>query len=188
MEQYYFLLSSLPALSPEASQVISLEDFLATSRDWLNERDWLLLTEAKLEPVYTDNSNRVVSSWLAWESGLRNAMLRIRSSKSSQDAGQYARKDQQGNDFQAFHEVSELARTASNASNPLEAELLLLKGRWNFLDSLELGHFFDIERLIVYKLKVLLLQRKNQMTVALGQEHYRLAYEAVAATFPLNLE
>lgn len=48
----------------------------------------------------------------------------------------------------------------------LEAERMLDGERWCMLDELSLGHYFDIDFLIVYALKILILERWERIRTA----------------------
>jgi len=47
-----------------------------------------------------------------------------------------------------------------------EAEKSLDEARWKFLDELSFGHYFDLDILIVYVLKLLLLERWGKINTA----------------------
>ena len=53
----------------------------------------------------------------------------------------------------------DLSEIIQGDDNPLEIERRLLHLRWNFLEEQEIGHFFDLHFLIIYYLKLQLLQR-----------------------------
>ena len=44
------------------------------------------------------------------------------------------------------------------------------RARWDVLEDLELGHTFDLERLLVYAIKLQLLERKFAMDADRGEE------------------
>ena len=47
------------------------------------------------------------------------------------------------------------------------------RGRWQFLEDIELGHDFDLERLLVYSIKLQLLERRESLTVEKGEERFQ---------------
>jgi len=67
---------------------------------------------------------------------------------------------------------AELAAEAAGMINPLEAESLLNRARWQFLEQLEVGHYFDVERLVVYSLKLQLLERIALYDREKGRERF----------------
>ena len=66
-----------------------------------------------------------------------------------------------------------LAREAFGQADPAVAEESMNRARWQFLESLELGHAFDLQRLLIYSIKLQLLERKNAMTTAKGEERFQ---------------
>jgi hypothetical protein len=74
------------------------------------------------------------------------------------------------------------ASTASGAmtgKSPLEAELFLDGCRWEKIDELAAGHFFDIEFLRAYRLKLQILERHMKFEEELGFAAYRELYSRV---------
>jgi hypothetical protein len=65
-----------------------------------------------------------------------------------------------------------IARNAFHQESPLAGELMIQRGRWGILDELEFGHYFDLERLIVYKLKLEILENKAGIRIPEGKEIY----------------
>jgi len=60
--------------------------------------------------------------------------------------------------------------------NPFEAEIGAMRLRWEFLDELESGHYFDLERLLVHLFKLQLLERKLKLTEERGTARYAETY------------
>ena len=52
----------------------------------------------------------------------------------------------------------------------LEAEKLLDRTSWQFLDELEQGHYYDLEFLMVYGLKLKILERHQEYATSKGRE------------------
>jgi len=57
--------------------------------------------------------------------------------------------------------------------DPLTVEKNLLLWRWQFLDSLEFGHYFDLEFLIMYYLRLQILKRLFTFNKKIGREKYQ---------------
>ncbi|MFH0827465.1 MAG: DUF2764 family protein, partial [Candidatus Omnitrophota bacterium] len=62
--------------------------------------------------------------------------------------------------------ISHLALNAHRSPSLLEGERMLDAERWRFLDELSLGHYFDLDFLIVYLLKLLILERWEKIRTA----------------------
>jgi hypothetical protein len=67
---------------------------------------------------------------------------------------------------------------------PKQAEELLDRFRWRILDDLEVGHYFDLKKLMVYYLKAQILWRRDLFDRERGMEILRRTYEAI--TEPLE--
>ena len=57
--------------------------------------------------------------------------------------------------------------------------MVLLRHRWSLLDDFEVGHYFDIERLIIYYLKLQILWRKQQFNREDGTNVFERTYNTV---------
>jgi len=54
--------------------------------------------------------------------------------------------------------------------NPLDKEIKLMRTRWEFLDNLSVGRYFDLGALIIYYLKLQILERKDSFNKEKGRE------------------
>lgn len=188
MAQYYYLVSSLPALNPDSDQCPEWPAFRNACLSWLGPEDLAVLDQTLEAWPQSMPANPLLDAWFSWERGLRNVLAGLRAGKKQLDPALHVRPGASGDTGQFVYPVSELARQAMAAENPLAAEQILYRGRWNKLDELELGHFFDLERVLVYSLKLLQLARWKTMTAAAGEMKYQEQYIAINASFPLNLE
>ncbi len=149
------LYSEPPALSPE--------DFLASAGRLLGAAEARTLASARL-----DNLNRAVGGSASfrrfrdWEIGLRGRLALLRAAARKEDDAQYARLGG------GAVETARIARSAFEAADPLQAEEILLRARWDMLSGLEILHFFDLEFLVVYFLKLQVLARKARLTSESG--------------------
>jgi hypothetical protein len=75
--------------------------------------------------------------------------------------------------------VSEVAREAFQATSPLDAESVLNKARWEYLELLETGNYFNLSKLIIYFLKLQVLQRKMEIDKEKGKAVFTEVYAAV---------
>ena len=62
--------------------------------------------------------------------------------------------------------IAHIAVTAHRNPSIIESEETLDRERWNFLDGLAAGHYFDIDSLIVYANKLLILERWERINTA----------------------
>lgn len=167
MSRYYFTVSSLPYLRYEDPPSLSLEAFHGLCVPWLNPADYRLILSASIA-VLADTlpTCSVLQRWRQWEINLRNELVKIRAQKMGTDPFRYTAPS-------TFTMGSaELATEAAGMINPLEAESLLNRARWQFLEELEVGHYFDVERLVVYSLKLQLLGRIALHDLEKGREQF----------------
>ena len=78
-----------------------------------------------------------------------------------------------------FAGLPALAREALGAGTPKAVEMALQRRRWSVLEELETGTQFDLGRLIIYRLKLLLLERKGQFRPKPGLESFTKVYNRV---------
>ena len=168
MSQYYYTVAALPMLFYDTPPgAMSTGAFIDFCSDWLSMEDFSQLKSASLsidEPM--KKGNPVILEWISWECTLRNELVKLRAPKKGEEAFRHMQE------CDTRLGIEELAREAFVEESPLLAEDILNRGRWRFLEELETGHHFDIERLIVYFLKLQLLERKHQFDKQKGKERY----------------
>lgn len=96
--------------------------------------------------------------------GVRNALVRLRAVRLGLEPDEFVR----GDIFD--HSQTLLAEEAFNANSPLMAEEILNKARWRYLDELEFGHYFDIERLVIFFIKLQILERISLFDTEKGRD------------------
>ena len=158
MDKYYYLIAELPTLFFGKEAMISVEKFLDEARNWMAARDYRILTRVdmndfdikmKIEPVY--------DRFRAYESKIRT------------DIGLW--RDAQKHN-QEYKPVNFLASQIKEG-NPLEIELRFMEMRWQFIDELERDHHFDLGFLILYYLKLQILQRYFTFNKESGLEKFQ---------------
>ncbi len=153
-------------------------------RAQLEPADFELLSRARLAPAGPPpaislefetllDGEQVVMSWLNWESRLRDELVRSRAQKLEVDGARYLSEAPYATG------VYDAAREAVGAASPLEGEEILDRARWRYLEELETGHFFDVARLIVYYLKLQLLERRSLFERERGEQRFGELYSAV---------
>ena len=168
MVEYYYLLSSLPMLNFYGEPPLPYPDFVEQCALWLSERNLHQLRLARIdienippEKVHNDLLNR----WVSFENTLRNELVKIRSKTLQIPEEKYLRPES------AFDPgARSLVHQAIETPSPHQAEVELLKIRWDFLTHHEAGHYFDLTALIIYGLKLQLLDRMKDFKEAKGQQ------------------
>ncbi len=164
MPAYYtYLISSLPGLNFSGKAPFGLQDFLARCEHLIPKQEFDILLQALNQEAATWELARPKSlqQWRNFEVALRNELARVRSSRRKIDPAKYLRQPDS-----AEAQVSHLALLAYRSSSILEAEKILDQARWSFLDELSLGHYFDFDYLMIYGLKLKILERWDKIQKA----------------------
>ena len=174
MDQYYYAVSSLPFLDFNISPLIKLDEFIAICNSALEENDFNIINSISLSNFESmDPSINLIKKWLSWEGTLRNEIVKLRSVSLGVEQGKYHY------DIESNSEPPGIAKNAYKMDSPLMAEEIMDKARWQFLDELEQGHYFDLEKLIVYSLRLQILERKSMFTTENGNEKFQKIYENI---------
>ncbi|MBN2060634.1 MAG: hypothetical protein JW882_09500 [Deltaproteobacteria bacterium] len=165
MGEYFYLVSSLPGLKPEGSIPISTKEFVETCARLMKKSDFELLQAAMLNTVEIEpHQNDLIGRWQAYEYGLRNELVRLRARKHSIDP--------ESSLHQPFlnPQMAALAREIFDEESPLKAEQRYIKVLWAALDELQACQSFNLEYLMVYYLKLQLLERKTLFRLDAGKQ------------------
>ncbi len=159
MSFYPYFIPSLPALQFGGKAPFSYERLCALSEGVLSSADRVLLTELPnvLSGTYS-GSDPVVAGWLAFDTALRNELVRIRAARRHKDPALFVRPG-------TFSDISQ-AQTAMQAwrsPHVLEMERALDRARWEFLDESMRGHFFDRQMLFAYGMQLLIALRWERL-------------------------
>ncbi|MFW5801624.1 MAG: DUF2764 family protein [Spirochaeta sp.] len=177
MKQYYNVGASLPFLDPDQEFFPSTDEFIETCRPWLTEEHLLLLeniTHVHQETPAAEFAADVLPDFASFERRIRAALAVHRSQRLEREHASGEVPDT------AYDSESEKAVAEALAQpNPLAMEETLDTARWHKLDELQVGHYFDIQFLTVYALKLLLLERKSRFTQQRGIENFTVSYRAV---------
>ena len=137
-----------PTLSPAVGEVMIFFclAFALTRRLWaLDEND------------LSGTGNRVLDAWLFFDRGFRNELAWHRADHLNKDPLKYLR----GTRTLVSSYVDDIQR-ALKIDDLLQAEEVLSKARWQFLDELGMGHYYDIESVFIYYLKLEILKRHQE--------------------------
>lgn len=145
-----------------------------------NERSRNVPNRAADSKTRKSNGNGFLAAWNTFESELRNELVRFRSQRLRKDPALFLKKNRSGEPYQTFGRTADTVKNAASESSPWTAERILAQLRWSFIDELIIGHFFDIEWLQGYGLKLRILERIASMTSERGKENFRAYYENVS--------
>ncbi|MBI4335842.1 MAG: DUF2764 family protein [Candidatus Omnitrophica bacterium] len=163
MADYYYFVSSIPMLHFDIKPPFSFEDFLKMCGRFLSEDDYNLIAalpetkDARVETIASDTVKR----WVIFDTLLRNELVKIRSGHRRVDPSRYLRRD-----GYPGQRIPHIAMVAHRSASMTEGERHLDRERWNFLDELEFGHYFDRDFLIIYAYKLKMLERWGMIRLA----------------------
>lgn len=180
-KQYYYLTASLPYLIYGRSPHTSVEDFLLLCQSHLSKTDFRILKKitasdivekVPLTSIFNKRTNKLISKWIQWEKGLRNGLVKLRSEKSGLSGDEFIRKET------SLHPVTPepgLIKSIFEAESPLTARNIMDKARWNHIEKLEYGHYFGIEKIILYALKLQILNKQPGLDPLKGRKKLEAA-------------
>jgi len=142
--KYYYLLSSLPYLIFEIKKQISSENFLSESEKWLSKKDMntlknVYLNNTTLKPEDPD----ILKEWKKFNTTLREEIMTMRTAQKTHTK----------------EILTENLKNIYEEKNPLLMEKRFEKTRWDFIEQKEFSYNFDINSLVLYFLKLQILER-----------------------------
>jgi hypothetical protein len=157
---YVYLISSLPMLQFGMRPAFSWDAFLELSQRLIPEKDFALLKNLIQPEQYAGYSGEqeTIRRWVEFDTALRNELVKLRASHKHIDAAKYLRPEEYSN-----LSLVQVAASAERSAAPQEAELILDRARWDFLEELSFGHYFDLDFLIVYAYKLKILWRWEEV-------------------------
>ena len=161
---YIYLASSLPMLHFGAKPPVSSERFLEMCRGMISDDDLAVLRRIVESLRIEENippSCEAERKWRAFDTALRNELAKIRAARRKQDPLKFVRQD-----GYAGPSIVHIALHAHRTPEPLEAERILEQARWQALDESSLGHYFDIDFMVIYAYKLLILERWERINAA----------------------
>ena len=153
---YTYLIASLPMLHFGMKPPFSFERFLEICRQFIPEKDFHLLSTLPQPEQYSEKGkrHRIIQKWIEFDGALRNELVKIRAGRKHVDPAMYLRTD-----GYSGSSLAPVVIAANTTTSILDAEKTLDEIRWKALEELATGHYFDLDLLITYAYKLLILQR-----------------------------
>ena len=170
---YYYFAASLPMLAFEGAPPFSCESFLDDCKRIMQPKDFDVIYNVVDGTGTVDNS--VAKAWQQFEDSFRNEAAWFRASEINRGPSDYMRGERSVDPL-----VVEALAQAAKSSDLFEGEKILDLARWDFLDTLVQGHFFDIEFLIVYAVKLKILERYKHIESRKGREVFEAYKDFIA--------
>lgn len=153
---YYYLLASLPQLNFRGDPPVTEENFLEECEKWLSPGDMREITALGGGCLTEKCRLPVLTMWRDFDLSLRKELAEYREERVT-GVGQ---------------KPASLAGKILEQANPLEMEKWFEKTKWDFLENLAGGHFFDIERLVIYYLQLRILVRLETFNKDKGETYF----------------
>ena len=162
---YPYLIASLPMLHFGMKPPFSFERFLEVCRQFIPEKDFQILRTLPPPEHYFEQGkrHRIIRKWIEFDVGLRNELVRIRAKKKHLEPATYLRPG----GYSGASPAPAGMEANIHTSVP-DAEKRLDEARWKALEELSTGHYFDLDLLITYAYKLLILQRWENIRSADG--------------------
>jgi hypothetical protein len=160
---YYFLVASLPHLSLRAAPRLTPGQFLNWCVGQVSAAHYRVLAEVELfqaRPART--ALALLDRWHERERALRNALAVVRAEHLGVEPAAHLRN------FRYDHALAGIAERFLTLDSPLATDEALDQVRWRFLEDLAFGHYFDLETLVIYLLKLRMLERRARFDPATG--------------------
>ncbi len=152
---YYYLGASLPLLLFDGAPPMPVQNFLDQGRAHMGSGDFSVVEGATTAPgPEIRASNETLQRYYEWEQCLRARLAVLR-------AERLEREVEPREQFGLFSPTAvATAQEAMESPTPLHGELHVLRSRWTMFDELEVGHYFDTDRMILYHLRLQVMWRR----------------------------
>lgn len=158
MDRYYYLASQLPFLVFGLRPSLKREVFLEEVKKWVRGKEFSILSCLDLNDFRVKEEDPpILKEYKKFELGLRK------------DVSLWRKVKKEGGEFNPEVIPKDILKDA----DPLEAEKRLLRLRWEFIEERQLGHYSDLEFLILYFLKFQILERLFTFDKEKGKEKFK---------------
>jgi len=165
MSKYYYFVASLPTINFDSKSAMSVEDFLSSCDEMLSKKDGLIVRELIESEEQRSLANQTCEVWTNFDNAFKNQMACCRAKKQGKDPMDYIRGNQPDD-----VELEEVTEDALKQENLLDAEKIIDKKRWQYMEDLEQYHFFDFANIIIYGLKLQILEKYKRVSSDEGKQ------------------
>lgn len=153
---YTYLISSLPMLQFGQKPGLRVRDFLDRCAELIPFKEAKLIREALSTDAYAleQSAPEALLRWKEFDLALRNELVKARALRKKVNPARFVR-----NDAHFDIKITHIAQAALRQSSILEAERYLDIERWKELEEISRGHYFDLDFLLIYGLKLAILER-----------------------------
>lgn len=167
MDKYYFLVAELPTLFFNKEPEISEAYFLQEAEKWMSPGDFAILSKVDINDYLLNPKNpHVLRKYQSFERALRTDLAKFRQAQKQK----------------IEYKPQTFSPSLIREGTPLEIEIKLMEIRWDLLEEMQREHHFNLEYLILYYLKLQLLQRYFSFDKEKGMKKFEKLYEVVYET------
>ena len=173
----------MPTLLPASAAPFSFDGFLERCEGRVAKKDYATIRASRFQsvegalslakPPEEARRSHTLTSFFTWEKALRNELVRLRAHKLGKAPERFVRPGDP--EWDAFR----VAQAAVQCDDPLEGELAIERERWGYVERLETGHYFDLEALVAYALKIQIQERRALFEAERGETSYKTAYREI---------
>lgn len=194
MDNYEYIVASLPVLRPEDSRSdnVNAEALIAEIREQLSGRDQTVLdqllagydAEQLTEDFYRQilrHKNRFLREWFRFDLDLRNATVGYLNHQlhRAPDHDKILLEEREVEEFPELEAAERILRGA----DILQRERGLDELRWHKVDEITLLDYFDLETLLGYVAKLKIIDRWLQLDPDSGRALFRRMVEEIRTTY-----
>ena len=157
LNKYYYLVASLAYLEFEKEPPSTQSEFLSECRKWLDPGDFKKLAEVNINNIGVNPEDpAIIKEWKSFDFTLREDLGEIREMRKK-----------------SLHEtIPARFLDLFEEQTPLLMEKKLEKKRWDFIEEKEFGYHFDINTLILYFLKLQIMERLSLFDKEKGKARF----------------
>lgn len=199
MNNYYYLIAGLPALSKDwkFSEGLSVESIISEIKERCTEKDNSLIDilldgfdDKKLDHDFyrkaVTNGNVFIREYFRFDLHVRNAKVRYLNKAlgrdSEQDTIKRTEDEPEVKGLEEFNEASEV-EVALNTDDILGREKALDDLMWSKIDSLTTFDYFDLNVILGFIAKLHIINRWLKLDEATGREMFKKLVDEVRGTF-----
>ncbi|HON80937.1 MAG TPA: DUF2764 family protein [Methanoregulaceae archaeon] len=155
-EFYPYLIASLPTLHFGMKPPFSFERFLEACHRFIPDKDYQTLSNLPQPEHYMEKGrwHHFIERWIQFDTSLRNEIVKVRAGRWQVEAETSIQPT-----TYTGPSLAPVVAAATMSTSLLEGEKILDDTRWKMLDELAKAHYFDLDALICYAYKLLILHR-----------------------------
>jgi hypothetical protein len=153
---HYYFVASLPLLKLGETPPFSSAEFVAQAERLLGEKPARELAAVSLLPsAEAGAAGNAARQWYVFETFIRNHLAKWRAAQRHQTPEPWLQPE--SDVFPG--EQRQLDEVLNTSSDPLTRERGIDRLRWQFLEHLSVGHDFDFDALVIYRLRLFLAEK-----------------------------